>query len=85
MIIPAVIREKARDFEEKDLQDYLERVLTLLDGLKPGEELEVQKITREANRELFVECIKYFISLDPMNSGIQFNSDFSRIIKYEVF
>ena len=84
MIIPEVIREKARDFEEKDLEDYITRVIKLLEAMKPGDRLEVANLTKENNRDLFILCVKFYIRKTTYQGGIEFNADFSMIKKYDI-
>lgn len=84
MDIPAVIREKARDFEEKDLKEYVERVNRLLEGMNPGDKLEIAKLTRESNRELFLECCKYYLRSHEWQDGLSFTKGFAAIQKYDM-
>jgi hypothetical protein len=84
MYFPDVIREKEPDFKEPDLQDYVQRVHKLLEDMLPGQQLQVQKLTRENNRDLFIECVKLFIREMPYQGGIMFNADFTIIKKYDV-
>ena len=82
--IPDVIREKALDFTESELQDYVQRVHKLLEDMLPGQQLPVAKLTRESNRDLFIECVKFYIREMPLQGGIMFNADFTIIKKYDV-
>lgn len=84
MEIPEVIREKARDFEQKELEDYVTRVNKLLEAMKSGDQLEITKLTRENNRDLFIECVKFYIRRMPYQGGVEFNADFSIIKKYDL-
>jgi hypothetical protein len=84
MDIPSIIREKARDFKESELQDYVQRVHKLLEDMLPGQQLPVNKLTRESNRDLFIECVKLYIRKMPYQGGIMFNADFTIIKKYDV-
>jgi hypothetical protein len=84
MIIPTVIREKAKDFEEKDLQDYVERVNKLLEGMKPGDQFEILKLTKEINRELFLECCKHYMRNHEWQDGLSFTKGFVEIRKYDL-
>jgi hypothetical protein len=82
MIIPDVIREKAPDLEEKELEDYVTRVNKLIEAMKPDDRIEIAKLTRANRRDLFVECVKSYMRSTPWQGWIQFNADFSIINKY---
>jgi hypothetical protein len=84
MIIPDVIREKAKDFEENKLENYVKRVHKLLVEMNTGVQLEVASLTRKSNRELFIECVKLYMRDTPWQGGIMFNADYSVIKKYDV-
>lgn len=87
MSIPYTVREKAPDFNEKQLEDYVNRVHKLLSEMKPGDKLVIAKVTRESNRELFIECCKWYMRLhkEEYCNGIEFNSDFTVVKKYDHF
>jgi hypothetical protein len=84
MTIPTVIREKARDFKKKDLQEYVERVNKLLGGMKPGDQFEILKLTRENNRELFLECCMNYMRNHEWQDGLSFSKGFVEIRKYDL-
>lgn len=84
MEIPEVIREKARDFKEKELEVYVGKVFGLLGGMKPGDSITIVDVTKPVTRELFVETIKFYMRSKDWQDGLSFGKDFGVIRKYEL-
>lgn len=86
MNIPDIIREKAGDFGDKELEDYVERVHKLLRGMKPGDSFVIAKLTRENNRDLFIECCKWYMRLhnEDYQDGLSFGKGFGVLTKYDL-
>ena len=84
MDIPTVVREKAQDFKETELQDYVERVFNFLKGMKPGYDIHISKLTREKNRELFLEVCKLYMRQHDYQDGLTFTKGFVRIYKSDI-
>jgi hypothetical protein len=84
MEIPEVIREKARDFKEKELEEYITRVNNLLLGMQPGNKIEIDKVTKEKNRDLFIECVKFYMREHAWQDGLSFVGGFSALRKYDL-
>ncbi len=86
MDIPDILREKAPDFREKDLQDYVARVLKLLKGMKPGDQLVIRKLTREKNRDLFLEVCKWHMRQhnEDYQDGLSFGRGYETLTKYDL-
>ncbi|HNX37498.1 MAG TPA: hypothetical protein PL124_05450 [Candidatus Cloacimonadota bacterium] len=84
MYIPDIVREKARDFEEKDLQDYFVRVQNLLAGMKPGDQLIIGNIAKASNFELFLECCKFYMRQYEWQDGLSFGRGFKTLTKYDL-
>jgi hypothetical protein len=85
MIIPTAIREKALDFTESELEDYFSWTIKFLETMKADTRIEISRLTRESNRELFIEIVKFYIRTNAFSGGIEFNADFSIIKKYDLF
>lgn len=84
MEIPTVIREKARDFKEKELEDYVSRVNNLLKGMQPGNKIEIGKVTREKNLDLFIECVKFYMREHAWQDGLSFTVGFTALRKTDL-
>lgn len=86
MEIPEVIREKARDFKEKELEEYILRVDKLLEGMKTGDSLVIAKVTKVDTRELFIEIIKWYMDRhrEDYQDGLSFADGFNELRKYDL-
>lgn len=85
MDIPTIVREKAQDLEEP-LQNYVEKVMKMLKGMKPGDQLVVSKITKANTRELFLECCKWYMRMhnEDYQDGLSFGRGFETLTKYDL-
>lgn len=86
MDIPTIVREKAADLEEPDLQNYVQKVMKMLKGMKPGDQLVISKITKANTRELFLECCKWYMRMhnEDYQDGLSFGKGFETLTKYDL-
>lgn len=86
MEIPAVIREKASQMKVKELEDYVLKVNKLLHGMKPGDSLVIDKITKSDTRELFIETVKWYMRLhsDTYQEGLSFSGGYEKLRKNDL-
>jgi hypothetical protein len=84
MDIPTVIREKARDFSEKELEDYIKKVNTLLQGMKTGDSIVVAKVTKTETRDLFLEIVKYYMRSHEWQDALSFADGYTELRKYDL-
>lgn len=84
MDIPTSVREKAQDFEESQLQNYVAKVFNFLKDLKPGANLPINKLTKEDTRDLFLETCKFYMRQHDYQDGLSFSKGFERIYKYDI-
>jgi hypothetical protein len=84
MEIPEVIREKAPQMEIKKLEEYVTRVNDLLKAMKPGDVINIAKASKEDTRELFLECIKYYMRSHEWQDGLSFTRGFVSVQKYDI-
>ena len=84
MNIPAVIREKAPQMDEKTLEKYLQKVWDLMKAMKPGDDYVIEKLCSPATRELFTECIKYYMRSHDWQDGLTFSRGFASVYKVDI-
>jgi hypothetical protein len=84
MDIPAVIREKASQMKETELIEYINKVNTLLETMKPEDRLDIIRITKPDTRDLFIETVKLFMSQHEWQYGLSFSSAFTELRKYDL-
>jgi hypothetical protein len=84
MEIPEVIREKASQMKESELEGYLRKVLTLVAAMKPGDILVIEKLTKPETRELFIECVKFYMREHEWQDGLSFTKGFVSVQKYDI-
>jgi hypothetical protein len=70
--------------KETDLQEYFAKVQNLLSGMKPGDRVEISKMAKEKNRELFIECCKYYMRQHEWQDGLSFGKGFQTLTKYDL-
>jgi uncharacterized protein YbcC (UPF0753/DUF2309 family) len=86
MDIPESIREKARDFDEKALEDYILKVNKLLEGMQPGDSFKIKDIAKSQTIELMVEVIKYYMDQhrEDYQDGLSFANGYNELRKYDL-
>ena len=84
MEIPEAIREKAPQMELTELDRYIDKVWKLLEAMKPGDIFVIEKLCKPDTRELFVECIKYYMRSHPWQDGLSFTRGFINLQKYDI-
>ncbi len=86
MEIPEVIREKASQMKESELEAYVKKVHALMEAMKPGDVLVIEKITKSDTRELFVETVKYYMDMhrEDYQDGLSFSKGFVSVQKYDI-
>jgi len=84
MDIPTVVREKAPDFEESQLREYVNKVFDFLKNMKPGANISISRLAKEDNRDLFLETCKFYMRQHDYQDGLSFTKDFERIKKYDI-
>jgi hypothetical protein len=84
MEIPTVIREKASQMKESELEAYVKKVHALMEAMKPGDVLVIERLTKPDTRELFVECIKFYMREHEWQDGLSFSKGFLSVQKYDI-
>ena len=64
--------------------EYSESVFEFLDQAKPDQIFVIEKITKATNRAKFIEAVKLYISSYAYGGGVEFNTDYTRIRKFEI-
>jgi hypothetical protein len=78
------IHEKARDLKDKELEEYTLKVNKLLDGMKSGDILQIEKITKPETRELFIETVKKYMREHEWQAALSFAKSFLELRKYDL-
>lgn len=60
---------------------YEDKVYQLLNNMKPGERIQVDKICKKQPRERFISVVKEYIDIHPNGNGIEFSNDYNTIKK----
>ncbi len=63
---------------------YTETVFEFLDQAKPGQTFVIENITKTATRTQFIDAVKLYIQYYPYGGGVEFNTDYTKIRKFEV-
>jgi len=63
---------------------YTESVFEFLDQAKPDQTFVIDKITKAVNRDKFIEAVKLYIQSYAYGGGVEFNSDYTKIRKFEI-
>lgn len=84
MNIPACIIEEAPQMELSELEKYHSRVWNLLKEMKPGDDLDIGKVTKPETRELFVECCKHYMREHEWQDGLTFRKGFVSLYKVAI-
>ena len=84
MDIPAIVREKAGDFEEKALQEYVVKVNKMLEGMKSGDIITIVNVTKPQTRDLFIETVKFYMREHEWQDGLSFAKGFTELRKYDL-
>ena len=64
--------------------EYTESVFEFLDQAKPDQTFVIKKITKAVNREKFIEAVKLYIRSYNYGGGVEFNTDYTKIRKFEL-
>jgi len=64
--------------------EYSESVFEFLDQAKADQIFVIEKITKVANRAKFIEAVKLYISSYAYGGGVEFNTDYTKIRKFEI-
>ena len=64
--------------------EYTETVFEFLDQAKPDQSFVIENITKAATRPQFIEAVKLYIQYYPYGGGVEFNTDYTKIRKFEV-
>jgi len=63
---------------------YTETVFEFLDQAKPDQTFVIENITKTATRTQFIDAVKLYIQYYPYGGGVEFNTDYTKIRKFEV-
>jgi hypothetical protein len=64
--------------------EYTESIFEFLDQAKPDQTFVIDKITKAVNRDKFIEAVKLYIRSYYFGGGVEFNSDYTKIRKFEI-
>ena len=84
MEIPEVIREKAPLMELSNLEAYVDKVWKLMESMKPGDVINIANVSKEETRELFTECVKFYMREHVWQDGLSFSKGFVSVQKYDI-
>jgi len=64
--------------------EYSESVFEFLDKAKPDTTFTIANLCKEETREQFMEAVKLYISSYAYGGGVEFNTDYTKIRKFEI-
>jgi len=64
--------------------EYTESIFEFLDQAKPDQTFVIDKITKAVNRDKFIEAVKLYIRSYAYGGGVEFNTDYTKIRKFEI-
>jgi hypothetical protein len=73
------IHEKPTEFEA-----YKLKVNKLLEGMKPGDKLQIEKITKPETRDQFIKVVKEFMDDHEWQDGLSFGKAFTELRKQDL-
>jgi hypothetical protein len=65
-------------------EDYDLKVYMLLERMKAGDILQIEKITRAETREKFIEAVKKYMREHEWQAGLSFAKSFTELRKYDL-
>ena len=63
---------------------YTKAVFDFLDHAKPGESFLISRLAKKCSTDRFIDAVKLYIQSRDWDGGIEFNSDYTKIRKFEV-
>jgi hypothetical protein len=76
--------KKGPDLTDNESAAYQQKVYKLLDGMKPGDKLQIEKITKVDTRDKFIEVIKQYMDEHEWQAGLSFGKAFTELRKYDL-
>lgn len=73
----------SKHMDESERQAYVNRVYKFIMDLKPGQKVEIDRIVKKENRDLFIAVTKQFV-LESNHHSFEFTSDYGCFIKASV-
>ena len=64
--------------------EYTESVFEFLDHARPDQTFVIENITKTVNRPKFIEAVKLYIQSYAYGGGVEFNTDYTKIRKFEI-
>lgn len=64
--------------------EYTESVFEFLDAAETDKSFTIANLVKQENRERFVEAVKLYISSYAYGGGVEFNTDYTKIRKFEI-
>jgi len=64
--------------------EYTESVFEFLDNAEVDKSFTIENLVKAANRERFIEAVKLYISSYAFGGGWEFNTDYTKIRKFEI-
>lgn len=64
--------------------EYTESVFDFLDQAKPDQSFVIENLTKAVNRPKFIEAVKLYIQSYAYGGGVEFNTDYTKIRKFEI-
>lgn len=64
--------------------EYSESVFEFLDKAEAGKSFTIANLCKEENRERFNEAVKLYIRSYNFGGGVEFNTDYTKIRKFEI-
>ena len=64
--------------------EYTESVFDFLDRAKPDQSFVIEHLTKAVNRPKFIEAVKLYIQSYAYGGGVEFNTDYTKIRKFEI-
>lgn len=77
----AWVNEYAEKMGDRALVEYSHRLYTFLNDLPDGSVVEVERVVKAGNADLFAKCVSRFIYEGVLD--LQFSADYRRIRKWD--
>jgi hypothetical protein len=64
--------------------EYTESVFEFLDKAETDKSFTIANLVKKENRERFIEAVKLYIRSYNFGGGVEFNTDYTKIRKFEI-
>ena len=76
--------KKGPDLKDIESAAYQQKVYKLLEGMKTGDKLQIEKITKADTRDHFIDVVKQYMREHEWQDGLSFGKAFTELKKQDL-